>query len=30
MKLQVNNSGAWKNLMIFGVEHVEMVKSAAV
>lgn len=29
MKLQVNNSGAWKNVMTFGVEHVEHVKLAA-
>jgi hypothetical protein len=28
MKLQVNNSGAWKNVMTFGVEHVEYVKEA--
>lgn len=28
MKLQVNNSGAWKNVLTFGVEHVEHVKLA--
>ncbi len=30
MKLQVNNSGAWKNVCTFGVEHVEYVKAAAI
>ena len=29
MKLQVNNSGAWKNVLEFGVEHIEAVKRAA-
>jgi len=29
MKLQVKNSGAWKNVMTFGVEHVEHVKIAS-
>lgn len=28
MKLQVNNSGAWKNVMTFGFEHIEHVKLA--
>lgn len=29
MKLQVNNSGAWKTVMTFGIEHIEHVKIAA-
>ncbi|MBE2242452.1 MAG: hypothetical protein IAE86_06840 [Burkholderiaceae bacterium] len=29
MKLQVNNSGAWKNVLTFGVEHLEPVTQAA-
>lgn len=29
MKLQVNNSGAWKNVMTFQIEHMEHVKTAA-
>jgi hypothetical protein len=29
MKLQVNNSGAWKHMCTFSVEDVEYVKSAA-
>lgn len=30
MKLQVNNSGAWKNVLTFGIAHIEHVKAAAV
>lgn len=26
MKLQANNSGAWKNVLTFGIEHIEHVK----
>lgn len=29
MRLQVNNSGAWKNVMTFGIEDLEHVKLAA-
>ena len=28
MKLQVNNSGAWKQVLTFGIEHIEHVKLA--
>ena len=29
MKLQVNNSGAWKQALTFGIEHIERVKLAS-
>lgn len=28
MKLQVNNSGAWKNVLVFGIEDIEVVQAA--
>jgi hypothetical protein len=30
MKLQVNNSGAWKQVLVFGVEDLDLVKTAAI
>lgn len=30
MKLQANNSGAWKQVLVFGVEDLDLVKTAAV
>lgn len=29
MKLQANNSGAWKSVMVFGFEHIDLVQNAA-
>lgn len=29
MKLQANNAGAWKQVMVFSVEHLDRVKAAA-
>lgn len=30
MKLQANSSGAWKQVLVFGVEDLDLVKTAAV